>query len=726
SLVENIIGSNLNDSLTGDGLDNLLDGGLGNDTLTGGAGNDTYVVNATTDVVNEVGGGTDTVQTTLASFSVATYANIENLTYIGISAFTGTGDGLANIITGGIGADILTGGGGNDTLRGGGGSDTAVFSGAATDYTFSVGTLGVTVTHINGGSDGVDLLTDIENVKFGSAAAVALSTRSGLSITNPVGAAATLNGTSGFADYLDGGDLNDTIAGLGGADTLVGGAGVDTLSYAASTVAVLVQLGFNSTTTGFGGDAEGDRISGFENILGSNLNDTLIGDSGANLLTGGTGNDSLVGGGGSGVLGGFDTLVGGLGDDTYQVDTTLDTVTELANQGTDTVRTTLANLSIAGYANVENLTFFSFGAVLNYNGTGNSLANTITGNTGNDTLDGGAGNDTLIGGAGDDTYRLDVGGDVVTELAGGGIDTIQTTLANFSLVGRANVENLSFVGTTGGFNGTGNDLNNDLRGGTGNDTLTGGLGNDTLRGEGGTNSLIGGAGDDTYVLTSLTNTITEIADNGSDTILTSLASFSLANFANLENLTFSGSGNFTGTGNTVNNTITGGGGSDTLIGGGGNDSLVGNLGADSLIGGSGNDILVGGTGADTLNGGEGADTLQGSSGVLDFVNSQVEHFVFDWLPTNGQFDVVIGYEAGFEKIVISKAAFAGFGDNTNLGYTGQLNQSVVGTSAQFFYEFETTTRFGLYYDQDGTGVSARVKIGEFATGLQAGDFILVA
>ena len=55
----------------------------------------------------------------------------------------------------------------------------------------------------------------------------------------------------------------------------------------------------------------------------------------------------------------------------------------------------------------------------------------ITGGSGNDTLDGGAGgNDTLIGGAGDDTYIIRNAGDVVTENAGGGIDTVKTALGD--------------------------------------------------------------------------------------------------------------------------------------------------------------------------------------------------------------------------------------------------------------------------------------------------------
>ncbi|NEK20789.1 hypothetical protein GR257_39480, partial [Rhizobium leguminosarum] len=72
----------------------------------GGAGDDTYVVDNAGDVVTEnAGEGNDTVKTALAAYTLG--ANVENLVYTGTAAFAGTGNELANAITGGAGADTL-------------------------------------------------------------------------------------------------------------------------------------------------------------------------------------------------------------------------------------------------------------------------------------------------------------------------------------------------------------------------------------------------------------------------------------------------------------------------------------------------------------------------------------------------------------------------------------------------------------------------------------------
>jgi serralysin len=232
---------------------------------------------------------------------------------------------------------------------------------------------------------------------------------------------------------------------------------------------------------------------------------TGTGNALANALTGSVGNDALDGGAGD------DTLAGGAGNDTYTVDSAGDVVVELAGQGTDTIRTTLAFLSLG--AEVENLTYTGAAA---FTGAGNTIANiltggaladTLSGNEGNDTLNGAAGNDTLnggtgndsmAGGIGDDTYLVDSVADVIVEGTASGTDSVRTALASFSLntAAMASVENLVYTGVTT-FSGIGNVLANTLLGGVGNDTLDGGAGNDTLDGGAGNDSLNGGAGVDT-------------------------------------------------------------------------------------------------------------------------------------------------------------------------------------------------------------------------------------
>ena len=545
-----ILGLGGNDTLTGSTANNILDGGTGSDVMTGLGGNDTYVVDAAGDVVNEAaGGGTDTVLTNLATYTLG--ANVENLTYTGAVAFAGTGNSLANVITGGAGADTLTGGAntagaGVDTLVGLGGNDT-----------YAVSNIGdVVVEAAGGGTDTVrtalgsyTLGANLENLTYtGSASFVG----TGNSLVN------VITGSVGN-DTLDGG------ANAAGVDTLIGGTGNDT--YVVNSAGDVV-----TEATGAGTDTERTALASL--TLAANVENLTYtgaaafagtGNALINVLTGGAGNDTLNGGANAT---GADTLIGGAGDDTYVVANTGDVVTEAAGGGTDTVRTALASFTLA--TNVENLTYTGAAAFV---GTGNSLANVIIGGAGADTLtDGtntaGIGVDTLIGGAGADTYNVSNAGDVITEAAGGGTDTVRTTLSSYTL--DANVENLTFSGAAGNFAGTGNALVNTITGGTGNDTLDGGK-NTT-----GVDTLVGGAGNDTYVVRNLGDVTTENNGAGTDTVLAAVNSYTLG--TNVENLTFIGAGNFTGIGNAAANVIAGGTGNDTLTGGAGADTFTMNAG----------------------------------------------------------------------------------------------------------------------------------------------------
>lgn len=255
--------------------------------------------------------------------------------------------------------------------------------------------------------------------------------------------------------------------------------------------------------TGSGGNNTQNGTAGQDFLSGLGGNDTMNGNGENDILDGGAGNDTLNGGAGA------DLLIGGTGNDTFIVDDVGDQVSELANGGTDTVRTPF-NVTTAG-ANVEHLVFIGAG---DFVGTGNDLNNAITGGTGNDslvgglgtdtltggsgndTLTGGGGNDSLVGGAGDDTYFVDAAGDTVSETttgAAGGTDIVFASGASFQL--GTNVENLTYVGSAA-FTGTGNSSNNIIIGGALNDTLSGSSGNDTINGGDGADSIDGGSGND--------------------------------------------------------------------------------------------------------------------------------------------------------------------------------------------------------------------------------------
>ena len=213
--------------------------------------------------------------------------------------------------------------------------------------------------------------------------------------------------------------------------------------------------------------------------------------------------------------------------------------------------------------------------------TGNSGNNLLQGGGGNDIFHSGGGTDTFEGGTGNDTFHVDNAATIVLENAGQGIDTVISSVT-FQL--SAEVENLTLSGSAS-INGTGNFADNTLIGNLGNNALVGGGGNDTFFSGGGIDSFAGGTGDDTYVVSNGLNTITELAGQGIDTVL-SYVSFQLfAASQQIENLTLAGTGNSNGTGNARDNLITGNAGNNMLTGGGGSDTFVfaNNFGTDKVV-----------------------------------------------------------------------------------------------------------------------------------------------
>jgi len=150
--------------------------------------------------------------------------------------------------------------------------------------------------------------------------------------------------------------------------------------------------------------------------------------------------------------------------------------------------------------------------------------------------------------------------------------------------------------------GAGTPGNDMLNGGAGNDTLVGGSGNDTLDGGTGVDMMYGGGGDDTYIVDNVGDVVTENTNAGTDTVETTLLSYTLP--ANVENLIFAGSGNFTGNGNSLANTITGGAGNDTIRPGSGSDTVNAGVGNDYI------NMSAYLTAADKIDGGAGSDVVE--------------------------------------------------------------------------------------------------------------------
>ncbi|MBT9098614.1 hypothetical protein KFZ76_12975 [Methylovulum psychrotolerans] len=572
-------GNDLANTLTGNAAANVLDGGTGADSLVGGLGNDIYIVDNAGDVITEASGeGTDLILSSVTRSLGGVF--VENLTLTGAAAINGTGNSFANVLIGNAAANVLDAGAGNDTVDGGAGADT--LKGGTGNDLFVVDNVGDTV--IENAGEGTDTVQ--ASVSYGLAANVENLTLTG---------AAAINGTGNdLANTLIGNTAANVLDGGMGADILKGGAGDDTYLVDNSGDSVVEASGEGtdtvqaSVTYTLAGNVENLTLSGTAAIngTGNDLANLLVGNSADNRLDGGTGADSLQ---------------GGLGNDVYVVDNTGDTVTENANEGTDSVQSAV---TWALAANLENLTLTGTAAS---NGIGNSQANTLLGNAAANTLNGGGGADTLIGGLGNDLYTVDNSGDSVSENSGEGTDTVQSSIT-YSL--GANVENLILNGAAV-INGTGNGLANVLTGNAAANTLDGGAGNDTLNGGAGADSLIGGLGDDTFVVDNSADTVSENGGEGTDTVQAAIT-YTLT--ANVENLILSGSAAINGTGNSQANTLIGNTAANSLDGGAGDDWLDGGTGADTLIGGLGDDTFIVDNSTDSVMeaSGEGTDSVQAS------------------------------------------------------------------------------------------------------------------
>ncbi len=339
-------------------------------TFAGGAGNDTYQFDADSGLglitLDESGGGIDTLDFSSTAVSIAlslgtsatqvTHSNL-SLKLQSATAFenaTGgpgndalAGNSLANVLTGNAGNDKLTGGAGSDSLLGGLGDDTYVFAIASaaeadavtettnagtdtlslsalkTDIALSVGSTAIQTIHFNRTLK-LNAANVFENIVSGSGNDTLL----GNSLAN------VLTGNSGN-DKLTGGAGSDSLLGGLGDDTYVfsiasaaeadavtetANAGTDTLSFSTLKTDVVLNVGSSVIQTiHINRTLKLNAATVFENVVSGSGNDTLLGNSLANVLTGNSGNDIIVGNSGDDTLSGGngrDILIGGLGLDT--------------------------------------------------------------------------------------------------------------------------------------------------------------------------------------------------------------------------------------------------------------------------------------------------------------------------------------------------------------------------------------------------------------------------
>jgi serralysin len=156
----------------------------------------------------------------------------------------------------------------------------------------------------------------------------------------------------------------------------------------------------------------------------------------------------------------------------------------------------------------------------------------------------------------------------------------------------------------------------------------GGSGNDVLNGGAGADRLTGLAGNDTYTVNNSGDVIVEAANQGTDLVKAGIATYTLA--ANVENVTYVGTGDFVGTGNGLNNALTGGTGNDTLTGGYGNDVIRSGVGNDTVYGDDGRDEIRAGDGADQIFGGAQNDKMWGDSGDDTMYGGADSDYLYAW------------------------------------------------------------------------------------------------
>ena len=658
SSIENIQGSDHDDFITGNALDNQLAGGAGNDTLDGLEGNDRLIGNGGSDLFLDwqgfntiIGGdGEDTIS--YANFSPNSlfflrsptvtinlgenFSDLQGFNLFDLPGFNSSerflvsknslnsienavgshlgdsiyGNAERNKIEGRDGDDLISGGFGDDIINGDDGIDTLIFNYLELNQRITIS------LNENSSSTFDDLGIKIETDEIRD-------------IENVIGSSGNDEISGNDANNrLDGGSGWDALYGLGGNDTLIGGTGgsyidggadSDTVDYRFASTGLVGSLEAQYLT--FGSDA--DTLISIENIIASEFDDELFGDSQSNQIDGRSGRDILSGLDGNDILNGGDgndQLFGDAGDDQLIGGNGNDLIFGL--KGNDRLNGGAGNDRLSGgegddwLADVEGADSFDGGDGIDYadfsTATTSIFASlsqrytkTITGNNEavifysslnsienlqgsrfDDILEGDDQNNVINGGASADTVSysyLLTGYSVNANLSTGYASVKDGNSVVFDTDTLISIENLT--GSSGNDTLTGNDQDNVLVGGDGADSLSGGGGNDDIYAELGTDLLIdGGAGKDTlhvfFNSGDTQNDLKQISFDGS------------SGFINFENLTGSDFSEWI-VGDANDNRIDGGKGDDFIFGGGGNDILIGGEGINYIRGGSGHNIIDG-------------------------------------------------------------------------------------------------------------------------------------
>ena len=655
--IENIEGSNHNDTLTGDANDNYLYGNSGSDSIQGGAGNDTlkggyqpFYFNAPLDADTLTGNAGNDLFDLTESINSGRTTRITDLE-------AGEHIQLSYNMMGGV-QTILSG----DNPTGLQAGQVMVGTTAGGVTRLYVGTSGGTTT-LPAYIDLVGSFTASSFVMVGSAT-IGNSYQSGSflkydpaanlpkNLTGTTGsdtltggnANDTLNGLDGY-DYLRGNGGNDSLLGSAGDDLLDGGAGNDTLDggangqfgdtveFSAATSGVNVNLATGVVSNDGAGGV--DTLLNVEHINGTPFNDTLVGDGVTNWFRPGAGDDALDGGAGMDVV-------------MYE-DATASVVVNLltgqasgASIGNDTLTGVEA---IHGSAYSDVLTLSNTSAYM-FGRDGNDW---LIGGSGDDNITGGAGADTLQGGAGidqvsyQDVYSLGslalLSGVTVNLATGTATDNWghTDTLNNIEQINGSDYSDsltggnpVNGSGTTDGFEG--------FRGNAGNDTIDGGAGFDRVYYDNSptaVNVTLGGTSQGTaFDGWGWTDTLINIEDVRASAFNDSLTGSDSGVFESFEgragNDTIDGKGGIDRisyqtspaavTVNMVTGLATDGwGGTDTFTnienvrGSDFSDAITGNDSDNDLEGRAGNDTLIGGDGQDSLRGGIGDDVLDGGT-----------------------------------------------------------------------------------------------------------------